>query len=287
MIGLSSKLNNTNDYGNYMDPNLAHNNDAWPKPAYDENSQPLFLFIITPPYSGSTALAELLNSSHRTTFLQERAEGQWLIPGLCESDRWDAGKVIDWHSVKATWLSKYQEIKRLVQNVDVVIEKSPPNMIRIKHLTSIFRNSTLLAFNRNPYANCASILYRNYDPDNKNAEERLQILKNLASSWLEKSKIIRELVLALHAPLFTYEDFCSDVSRCIKKIKLPPDVLQSINVEALVKVKDYEPQRILSQNERQVSKLTRTEIELLTDTLSTEAHLLSFFGYIPSNSKPI
>jgi hypothetical protein len=185
--------------------------------------------------------------------------------------------------VKATWLSKYQEIKRLVQNVDVVIEKSPPNMIRIKQLTSVFRNYSLLAFNRNPYANCASILYRNYAPDNKSSEERLQILTNLASSWIEKSMLIREVVRDLRIPLFTYEAFCSDISRCIKKIDLPADVLQSINVESVVKVKDYQPQKILSQNERQISKLAKTEIRLLTDILSKEADLLSFFGYRASD----
>lgn len=38
-------------------------------------------------------------------------------------------------SVKATWLSVYQQVKLLTKNIDVVIEKSPPNMGRIKQLS--------------------------------------------------------------------------------------------------------------------------------------------------------
>lgn len=256
--------------------------DSWPKPEYDNDILPHFLFIITPPYSGSTALAELINSSHRTTFLQERAEGQWLIPGMCGNDRWDPEKYINWNSVKATWLSKYHEIKRLVKNIDIVIEKSPPNMVRIKKLTSIFPNHSLLAYNRNPYANCASIMYRNYDPKNKSPEERQRILKILAKSWIEKSTLIRALVLELNINMFTYEDFCADISACIKKINLPSDALRSINCESVVKVKDYKPQQILSHNERQISNLTAPEIGFLTDILAEDSGLLSFFGYAPA-----
>lgn len=262
-----------------MEPNLRQSTVPWPKPGYDENNQPRFLFILTPPYSGSTALAELLNSSHRTMFLQDRAEGQWLVPGMCEDDRWDPEKKIDWNSVEATWLSKFQEIQGLVKNVDIVIEKSPPNMLRIKQLTSIFPNHSLLAFNRNPYANCASIMYRNYEPNNKSPDERHQILQLLARSWIERSTLIRRLVLELNITMFTYEEFCSDISGCIKKIDLPSDAIDSINIEAIVKVKDYGPQQIISQNERQVANLTMPEIALLTDILANEPDLLSFFGY--------
>jgi len=266
-----------------MESTSDESTDPWPKPAFDNEVQPHFLFIITPPYSGSTALAELLNSSHRTTFIQERAEGQWLVPGMCKNDRWDTGKQIDWDSVKATWLAKYQAIQRLVKNVDIVIEKSPPNMVRIKQLTYFFPKHSLLAFNRNPYANCASIMYRNYEPSNKSQEERYQILEVLARSWIDKSNIIRQIVKELHADMFTYENFCSDVSGCIKKIDLPLDVISSINVESIVEVKDYHPQKILSQNERQISNLNTEEINLLTNIFLKEIELLCFFGYTPFN----
>jgi len=140
------------------------NQEKWPSPKFDENDQPHFLFIITPPFSGSTALSELLSTSHRTMILQPRGEGQWLVPGLSEKDRWSPDKEVNYLSVKATWLSTYQQVKRLTQNIDVVIEKSPPNMMRIEQLSSQFRDYSFLVNNRDPYANQQLSLFRvNYN----------------------------------------------------------------------------------------------------------------------------
>ena len=254
-------------------------NSKWPVPKFDESNQPHFLFIITPPYSGSTALSELLNSSHRTMILQNRGEGQWLVPGLCEKDRWNPDKEINYLSVKAVWLSTFQRIQRLVQNVDVVIEKSPPNMMRIEKLSSQFLDYSFIANNRNPYANCASILYRNHKPENLESDQRISILRNLAKAWLMRSGKIRELVLKLNIPLITYEEFCQKPSLILSKLQLPDGVSDTINLKSKVKVKDYKVQEISNQNQRQISNLTDEEIEQITDILKRNEELLSFFGY--------
>jgi hypothetical protein len=253
-------------------------NSKWPIPIFDENDQPHFLFIITPPYSGSTALSELLNTSHRTMILQERGEGQWLIPGLCEEDRWNPDKKVNYDSVKAVWLNRYQMVKRLTQNIDVVIEKSPPNMMRIEKLSSLFRNYSFIANNRNPYANCSSILYRNHDVDKISSEKRKILLGQLAAKWLKRSAKIRELIQKFNIPLLTYERFCqapSLVSECIKQ----SGVSESINSQAIVKVKDYKPQVISDQNDRQISRLTNKEIDHISVILKSNEQLLAFFGY--------
>ena len=63
--------------------------ETWPKPNFVAEDRPHVLFILAPPYTGSTAIATLLNSSTRTMLLHEQGEGQWLIPGLCAEDRWN------------------------------------------------------------------------------------------------------------------------------------------------------------------------------------------------------
>ena len=70
--------------------------------------------------------------------LQPRGEGQWLVSGLCEKDRWNPEKEVNYLSVKATWLNVYQQVSRLTKNVDVVIEKSLPNMMRIEQLSRLY-----------------------------------------------------------------------------------------------------------------------------------------------------
>jgi len=80
-------------------------NSLWPIPNYKNNNEPHFLFIITPPYSGSTALAKFLNTSKQISLFGLKGEGQWLIPGLCEKNRWEKDKYINYSSVKAVWLN--------------------------------------------------------------------------------------------------------------------------------------------------------------------------------------
>lgn len=258
---------------------VLQNAEKWPLPRFDEKDQPHFLFIITPPYSGSTALSELLNTSHRTMILQERGEGQWLVPGLCEKDRWDQDKEVNYLSVKAVWLNKYQEIKRLTQNIDVVIEKSPPNMMRMERLSSQFRDFSFIANNRDPYANCASIFFRHHDADNLSPDKRKEALSGLAKAWIMRSLKIQELMSRFSAPLLRYEEFCDNPSKVLSMLNLPDGVSRTINPNASVKVKDYPIQSITNQNERQINKLTAEEIEHISYILASSSELLEFFGY--------
>ncbi len=53
----------------------SNNSKIWPHPKYRHDDEPHFLFIITPPRSGSTAIAQLLNTCDSAMFLQLRGEG--------------------------------------------------------------------------------------------------------------------------------------------------------------------------------------------------------------------
>ena len=253
--------------------------DRWPSPEFDENDQPHFLFIITPPYSGSTALSELINTSYRTMILQPSGEGQWLVPGLCEKDRWDSKKEVNYQSVKATWLSTYQRVNRLTKNIDVVIEKSPPNMMRMEQISSQFRDFSFIVNNRDPYAYCASILYRHHDADNLSPGKRKDILDSHSQRWIIRGQQIKELIARLNAPLLTYERFCMNPSLVLDVLNTPKGVSESINTNATVQVKDYESQPISNQNERQISKLNDEEIEHVSESLKSSSELLEYFGY--------
>lgn len=254
-------------------------NNQWPTPKIDENDQPHFLFIITPPYSGSTALTKLLNTSHRTMTIQQNGEGQWLIPGLCGKDRWNPQMKVNYQSVKATWISIYQRVKRLTQNIDVVIEKSPPNMMRIEQLSTHFNDFSLIANNRDPYANCSSTLHREYNINNISNAERRSILMDLAEKWLIRSQRIKEITLNMKSHLLTYETFCNNPASIKHHLNTPESVAETINTDTYVKVKDYAPQPISNQNSRQISKLTTADIESITNVLSTHSELLDYYGY--------
>jgi len=253
--------------------------NTWPRPNYNEADQPHFLFIITPPYSGSTALAQILNSSQRTMLLQRNGEGQWLIPGLCGPSRWDPTIEVDYESVRAVWLRTYQDNKSPVRDMDVIIEKSPPNMMRIMQLSALFPKHSFLANNRHPYACCSSTLYRDNDAEKMTAKQRNRALMGVAEKWLSRSRRIRQLVKELNIPLITYEQFCQSPSVLGEKLNLPEGVIDSLAYNAPIKVKDYPLQVVVNQNARQIAWLHSEEKELLCDIFAHHEELLAFFGY--------
>lgn len=262
---------------------LSWQKEPWPKPDFNENQQPHFLFLLTPPYSGSTAIAKLLNSACGTMLLHESGEGQWLVPGMCQDDRWDQSKQLDYQSIRATWLSQYQKTNELVGNIEVVIEKSPPNILRIKDISALFYDYSLLANNRNPYASCASILYRKHPVAKLSPDQRIQTLLQIAQRWTNRSRALKSLIEDLRIPFVSYESFCSSPQNLIDALRIPAQIVETIDTTSKVNVKDYDAQPITNQNTRQLSNLTSNEIGELKSYFSSHSELLGFFGYEASN----
>ena len=55
-----------------------------------------FVFVFTPPFSGSTALAKILNTSPKSMLLNSRGEGQWMIPGMRKPNPWQSQGTCRW-----------------------------------------------------------------------------------------------------------------------------------------------------------------------------------------------
>jgi len=241
--------------------------------------QPEFLFIITNPFSGSTALAMILNSSPYSMVLTEKAEGQWLVTSLCDDDRWNPDKAVDWDLVARTWYQRYQAVNQLVGTIDVIIEKSPPNMVRLDKLLTVFPNSQCLSFIRNPYASCSSHLFRRYSLESLDVNDREKRVAELASAWLVRSGYIRRAIDDMHLLNFTYEDFCAKTEECIVRILALCPELGTVDYSAEIRVKDYPAQGISNHNSRQIGHLIDSDIDCITKVLGTNPDLLEYFGY--------
>lgn len=241
--------------------------------------EPKILFALTPPYSGSTALAKILNTAPNSMILQKRAEGQWLVPGMCEPDRWLPQKRIDWESVRATWLAKFELVRYHSETSNLIIEKSPPNIVRIDQLRQHFPNSCFFAFNRDPYASCSSYLHHEYSERKRSSGRRAGIVRQLAGDWLFRSRCLRDAVRKLDIPYFTYERFCENASDCVRHIVAVCPELSGVDVHAFVLVKDYDSQRIVNQNPKNIAQLTHDDITAISSVLRSGEDLLDFFGY--------
>lgn len=254
--------------------------ESWPILNYDQDDQPFFIFLLTLPYSGSTAISKVLNTSPYSMILQERAEGQWLIPNLSDKKRWDANKIVNLESLKSVWLNTYQTVNLHTESIDVVVEKSPPNIMRIEDLKKCFHRNLFIANNRNPYASCASMLLRVNDDNNlEDLPHNNKIIKSVRF-WIERSYQLKTIIEDYKVPLITYEEFCDNPVKIIEHLtNAPIKFINSINFSSPVKVKDYKPQGIVNQNNLQISKLSSQDLENITAELEPHIDLLRFFGY--------
>ena len=255
--------------------------ERWPKPDFRPNDEPQFIFWLTFRNSGSTAIAQLLSTNPLVALLNKRGEGQWLVPGLCEDDRWDEAKPVDLDSVKAVWLNRYQQIKarRTHREIKYILEKSPPNIMRIRSLIGLFRKTIAVASVRDPYANISSCGFRYQRFDKIDEAARLDRLDQLTHDWVQANGKIRELVEDIGIRVVRYEEICVDPIASMSKLDLPEEIITNIDMTSELSIKDYPKQSMTDMNAKQRDLLTSREIEKIGTLLKPHHGLLSFFGY--------
>jgi hypothetical protein len=85
-------------------------------------------------------------------------EGQFL-PELKEMMRespWKADQVLPWPDIKNVWESYWDKSK------PVLLEKSPPNLIRTREIQQHFQPVRFIVMVRNPYAQAEGLMRRNH-----------------------------------------------------------------------------------------------------------------------------
>jgi Sulfotransferase family len=114
-----------------------------------------YLFVLCPPYSGSTLLWKLLSTSQNVSSLP--LEGQFLpeLRQLMRDKPWVHDQVLPWPEIKAVWESYWDMDK------PVLLEKSPPNLIRTREILAHFDPVKFVVMVRNPYAQCEGLMRRN------------------------------------------------------------------------------------------------------------------------------
>ena len=177
-----------------------------------------YLFILSPPFCGSTLLTEIISTSKNVSCNNNIGlrEGQHLPNAhnlLFTEDRWDPNKEIDWNRIKKIW-DKYWD-----KSKSILLEKSPPNICRANNIDKVFSNSKYICLIRNPYAQIQSNI-RRYNTDIEEATEKytsyLKFQRNNIET-LENTLVISYEELADN-PLKTKEKIY--ISRIKKRILL-------------------------------------------------------------------
>lgn len=106
------------------------------------NNKQYHLFLIVPPFHGSTALEGLLSSSKSLSTMcggerhVPRCEGQTILARaelLTSKNRWQ-------ENIPTNWIDALKEYEKYWDNEKrVLMDKSPPNVVKVKHIAQQLR----------------------------------------------------------------------------------------------------------------------------------------------------
>ncbi len=227
------------------------------------------LFILSSPYSGTTAMAKLLMTSRRTWSRSRSAEGQRLaeaLPFVIE-DRWSPRSVIDWAAFK-------EVLERGRPAGKVLLEKSHWILMHADEVLEFWPDAFFVISIRHPIGVLASLLSRREAND--------EVLSGWQIRWSKHSKQQRANVerLADRSLVTTYSSFARNPGGLLDRLDGALGPL-GIDPEAKVQLKKYDPAPVTDHDARQIAKLSRevrdrAEMLLRQPRLASE---LAFWGF--------
>jgi Sulfotransferase family len=233
----------------------------------------IYLFVCVPNNSGSSMLAEMLSRASGAAGLEldgRVREGQAVTMGVPHPRDFKAAKnwampeaiavfrdetKYNWPQVQSDWHLLWDR----KPNARVLVEKSPPNVVRWSLLQKHFPDSKFVLGLRDPYAFCASMLTKDGRP-----------VADAAGHWLRAAKLQAENVQAIGENGFwlTYESVCRDVAKECSKLQ-----------EWLPDIGIITPPRIKYSNEERMKSLTPEQMTAINAVLAPEEKAIRGIGY--------
>ncbi|MCA8949212.1 MAG: sulfotransferase [Planctomycetes bacterium] len=235
-------------------------------PAATDGDAPTYLFVLCPPYSGSTLLWNLVSTSEAVSALP--TEGQFLpeVAELMRHEPWNRDRELPWPRIKAVWDAHWDHRK------SVLVEKSPPNIIRTADIVAHFQPVAFLVMVRDPYAHCEGLMRRNGWSPELAAEFAVRCLE-------QQDRNARELAPALR---ITYEQLAGDPDATARRIEafLPRlgrlDTGRRFRIHA---VDGYVERGIEDLNATKIARLSTAERDAITTVLRRVPEAMRVWGY--------
>ncbi len=230
-----------------------------------------FLFILTPPYCGSTLLNQILSTSSNLSCNNHLGvrEGQ-LLPEVKDimfyNKGWHTPVNYPWEDIKKVWMKYWDQRKQ------ILMDKTNTNIMRVSEIKKVFDNIVFLAMVRNPYAHVEGLIRRNQATTEFAAEFAIRCLK-----YQKKNKETEKNILFL-----SYEDLCDDTDESIKRIKAFLPELGNIDSDLEFSAHNFKTtgkMKIQNLNEEKINKLSSDQIKIINSYFKKEESLLNYFGY--------
>jgi hypothetical protein len=231
-----------------------------------------FLFILCANYCGSTLLNQIICTSKSVAVNNSMItrEGQ-RIPDLEEimftDKRWDETNTYDWHFIKKIFM-RYWDLR-----FPILLEKSPPNLLRANEIKKVFKPSFFVIQYRNPYAHCESLMRRDEEYDAETAA--IFTLKCLR--FQKKNIETLESSIAI-----SYEELASNPSRFVDKISTILPELNDINTSKEFSAHNFlneDKMKITDLNAKKIKLISKEDLKIMSEIFSKEKELLEYFNY--------
>jgi hypothetical protein len=230
-----------------------------------------FLFILSPPFCGSTLLNQLISTSAQVSVNNEidTREGQTL-PGVRavmfdHERRWDEDLDFDWHWIKRIWLKYWDPAK------PVLLEKSPPNILRAASIQQSFSPSYFIVFYRNPYAHVESLMRRRGSDVKEAARFAIKCLRHQ-----KKNMETLENKLAI-----SYEELTDRPQAAVDAFQEFLPELNDLSIDQDFTAHNFKskPMKITNLNLEKIANLSDAELAVINSVFKEEEPLLRYFGY--------
>lgn len=229
-----------------------------------------FLFVLCPPYAGSTLMHEILCSSRNVSatnvFGVREGHGLPEIRRLVGHEHdWDAGFDYPWPAIKAHWLQYWDTSK------PVLMDKSPPNLLRAVALQQCFDPADFIVMTRDPYAHAEAMMRRNRLDAAAAAAFSLRCLEHQRDNLerLERTCLVR------------YEDLIADGRAVAQRLSDFVPALGTLRVDGTFTAHNREGRALplTDFNAPGIGRLTAPDLAHLTAAFGRSTTLLARFGY--------
>lgn len=221
----------------------------------------IYIFVLCPPYQGSTILTNLINTSPNVSSLLDNqtwpTEVQWLLEKYGDvnyrNNRWDPEYKLDMDLVNNI-LNKYLDNTKMI-----FLEKSPPTICRAKLFEEYFSKLGKVYFvlsMRNPYST-----------------------RYGAKKWIECAKYQKYNIENLENVIITsYEECCLNTEVVIKKLL---DKIPELGNIKNVKLDNDKNEKLGIIHKDKINRVINKEEK--NEILKNNIDLLEYFGYVLLN----
>ena len=243
------------------------------------------LFLLCPNNSGSTFLIRVIENN--TNIWSLVREGQH-VPGYSgprargskmhlswastpkERARYRDASAYDWEKTKQAW---YFQATASNKDATIFATKAPPFLLIADMLEENFSNAKFIIMVRNPYAMAEGIMRRSPS----SGKMLMQIASHILNCFEIQAENIKKL--AGRSTFFTYEEMCAQPEQISKKLQVLEPALQNLEFDKSVPVKGLYNEPLTNFNARQIEKISKEQIDILSEEFSARSHLIERFGY--------